>query len=179
MRDAGVTLSHVFKNLTDCRHVCQGRLDDVADGRSRVRSVGDIGGVGVGGVGGVVDARVGGIDVDDGRVVDVGGVVYVDVADVGGIDVEVVDVVVVYVGVVDVGGIDVGVGVLSTEAGPRPKLTLSGGGTVCTGLTSSVNLLAVVVPSRAVVTDEVLSVQVAQAGVATSHHVAAPDVPTL
>ena len=65
---------------------------------------------------------------------------------------------------------------LSTEPRPRPELTLSGG-TVGTGLTSSVDLLAEVVPSRPVVTDVVLSVQARQAGVAASHHVAAPNVP--
>ena len=92
--EAGVIVNHVFKNLTD-------RLDDVGDGRVRVRSVGDTGGVVVE-VGEVVDARNGGIDVEVvhvgvayvcgiGLIVDVSGVVDI-VIDVGGVDADVVDV---------------------------------------------------------------------------------------
>ena len=40
--DAGVIMNHVFNCLTDCGHVCQGRLDDVAIGRIGDCGVSDI-----------------------------------------------------------------------------------------------------------------------------------------
>ena len=66
-----------------------------------------------------------------------------------------------------------------TECGPRSRLTLRCWRTAGTGLTTSVDLLAVVVPSRAVVTDVVLSVQPGYPGPTGCLDIAAPNIPRM